>query len=271
LEYVARELHNQDFATLGVAEQEAIRADAEERYISYVFLKQSRVQHGTLKVDLKNNFTTGNNHFPKTRQQTLHLLDKYSKTAVTKTTPSEGTSFAQSGGGGQGRGNASRGSGGRGSRGSDYTGKSSDKEFWKDKLCFKCGKKGHPSFECPNDKDDDDKSRSSKTSKSSVSKKLSKDMKSMKKVFMQFQTAIEADSDISDSKGEEALHFQYAASAFQFTQMDRELGPCITQVDCEFEPHIAQLFKQAHGAKINIDLRQVILLDSQSTMDLICN
>ena len=100
LEYVANKLHHQDFASLGDAKQEAIRADAEERYISYVFLKQSGVQHGTLKVDLKNDFTTGDNHYPKTRQQTLHLLDKYSKTVVTKTTASEGTSFAQSGGGG---------------------------------------------------------------------------------------------------------------------------------------------------------------------------
>ena len=100
LEYVAKELHNQDFATLMDAEQEAVWADAEERYISYVFLKQSGVQHKTLTVDLKNDFTTGDNHYPKTRQQTLHLLDKYSKTVVTKMTASEGTLFAQSGGGG---------------------------------------------------------------------------------------------------------------------------------------------------------------------------
>jgi hypothetical protein len=38
LDYVAMELHTQAFATLGAAEQEAVRTDAEERYLSYAFL-----------------------------------------------------------------------------------------------------------------------------------------------------------------------------------------------------------------------------------------
>jgi hypothetical protein len=60
------------------------------------------MQHGNLKVDLQNDFTTGENNYPKNRQQTLHLLDKYSKTVVAKVTHSEGTSFAQKGGKGGG-------------------------------------------------------------------------------------------------------------------------------------------------------------------------
>jgi hypothetical protein len=43
-----------------------------------------------------------------------------------------------------------------------------------------------------------------------------------------------------------------------------------TQVDREFEPTIANLFKQA-GSSVKIDLREVILLNSQSTMDLFYN
>jgi hypothetical protein len=56
-------------------------------------------------VDLRNDFTTGSNWYPKTHQQTLQLLDKFSKTVVVpKTTSSEGSSFAQKGGrGGRGR------------------------------------------------------------------------------------------------------------------------------------------------------------------------
>jgi hypothetical protein len=61
LEYVAQELHTQAFATLNAAEQQAVREDAEERYISYAFLRQSGTQHGNLKVDLQNDFTTGDN------------------------------------------------------------------------------------------------------------------------------------------------------------------------------------------------------------------
>jgi hypothetical protein len=43
------------------------------------------------------------------------------------------------------------------------------------------------------------------------------------------------------------------------------------QVDEGFEPIIVKLFKQNHGSKIKLDLREVILLDSHSTMDLFCN
>ena len=116
------------FCSLGDTEQQIVRDDAEERYVSYAFLHQSRNQHGNLKVDLQNDFTTGDKRYPKNRQQTLHLLDKYSKTVVAKTTQSEGTSFVQGG-----------------SRGvSDDKKKESrtyDKKFWKDKPCFKSNKR----------------------------------------------------------------------------------------------------------------------------------
>jgi Flp pilus assembly protein TadG len=94
LEYFAQETHTPAFADLVATEQRVVKDDAEERYVSYAFLQKSVNQHGNLKVDLLNDFTTGNNRYPKNRQQTLELLDKYSKTAVSKVTQSEGTSFA---------------------------------------------------------------------------------------------------------------------------------------------------------------------------------
>jgi hypothetical protein len=63
LEYVAMELHQQAYATLGAVEQQAVREDAEERYISYAFLRQSGLQHSNLKVDLQNDFATGDNRY----------------------------------------------------------------------------------------------------------------------------------------------------------------------------------------------------------------
>jgi hypothetical protein len=42
------------------------------------------------------------------------------------------------------------------------------------------------------------------------------------------------------------------------------------QVLKESQPRIANLFKQA-GSKIKLDLREIIILDSQSTMNLFCN
>jgi hypothetical protein len=76
LEYVAMEVHNTKFDTLSDANKDAVRIDAEERYISYAFLRQSGAQHAKLKTDLQNDFTIGDNRYPKNRQQTLHLLDK---------------------------------------------------------------------------------------------------------------------------------------------------------------------------------------------------
>jgi hypothetical protein len=133
---VAQENHTLAFTALSAEQKQVVHEDAEERYISYTFLCQSRAQHGNLKVDLRNNFTTSSNQYPKTHQQTLHLLDKYSKTVnVPKTTSSEGSSFTQKGG--------------RGDRGGKGQGTITfNKEYWKDKTCFNCGKKGHPSSSC---------------------------------------------------------------------------------------------------------------------------
>jgi hypothetical protein len=190
---VAQELHTQAFADLGVAEQEIVRDDAGERYVSYAFLRQNGTQHGNLKVDLQNDFTTGDNRYPKNRQQTLHLLDKYSKTVFARATQSEGTSFAQ-GGTRSGSDNKSR------------TSWTFDKAWWKNMECYKCHKKGH----CPgSDEDDDDQSVASTAS--SVSK-LKKDFKNMKKVFTTVNTQLaqlKEDSDMSESDVEEEVsHFQ---------------------------------------------------------------
>ena len=245
LEYVSKETHHQAFANLMDVQQEAIGKDAEERYVSYAFLRQSGTQHGKLKVDLQNDFTTGDNRYPKDRQQMLHLLDKYSKTVVPKMTPSEGTLFAQRNGKGDKDGNK----------------EPFNKKFWKEKKCFKCHKIGHPALHCP-DKDEDDKSIASTAS--SV-KKLQKDLKSLNKKFTMVNTQLqelkEDDSDLSDSDSELGTnHLLFKRGAFQFTQ-----------VEDVFEPRIAKLFKQMHGTKIKLDLKEVILLDSQSMIDLFCN
>jgi hypothetical protein len=96
---VAQESHTLAFTALSDEQKQLVRKDTEECYISYAFLHQSGAQHGNLKVDLRNDFTTSSNQYPKTHQQTLHLFDKYSKTVVVpKMTSSKGSSFAQKGG-----------------------------------------------------------------------------------------------------------------------------------------------------------------------------
>jgi hypothetical protein len=204
-------------------------------------------------VYLQNDFTTGNNRYPNHRQHTLHLLDKYSKTVVAKVTHSEGTSFSQKGR--RSGGNRSISGNGKCSDSSTY-----DKKYWNDKKCYKCHKKGHQATHCarnPSDNDD----RSTASAASSV-KKLKNDLNSINKAFTTVNTQLaqlkEADSEISELEGEEASHFQ-VDQALQFAQIDNR-----------FAPRIAKLFKQA-GSSIKLDLKEIILLDSQSTMGLFCN
>jgi predicted transcriptional regulator len=135
-----------------------------------------------------------------------------------------------------------------------------DKKYYNEKECYKCHEKGTPATYCPKKPSDDD-DRSTASAASSV-KKIKKDLKSINKAFTTVNTQlaqlIEADSDIYESEGEEASHFQ-VDQALQFAQLNKK-----------FEPRIAKLFKQA-GSSIKLDLKEVILLDSQSTMDFFCN
>jgi hypothetical protein len=68
----------------------------------------------------------------------------------------------------------------------------------------------------------------------------------------------EADSEISELEGGEASYF-HVDQDLQFAQLDKKL-----------EPRIAKIFKQT-GSSIKLDIKEVIILDSQSTMDLLCN
>jgi hypothetical protein len=95
---------------------------------------------------------------------------------------------------------------------------------------------GHPATHCgKNSNTNEDEDISTAATVNSV-KKLQKDIKSMRKAFTMVNTQLEklkeAESDISESEGEdEASHFQMDAT-LQFAQVEKEL-----------EPRIAKLFK----------------------------
>ena len=85
----------------------------------------------------------------------------------------------------------------------------------------------------------------------------------------------DVDSDISDSdESQGASHFQFQNGDFPTEASAMTLNYShftFTQVEKEFERSVAKLFKQSQGKTIELDLREVILLDSQSMMDLFCN
>jgi hypothetical protein len=122
---------------------------------------------------------------------------------------------------------------------------------------------GPPATHCENNSNSNEDDDSSASATVNSVKKLQKDIKSMRKAFTTVNTQLEklkeAESDISESEGEDYVsHFQMDA-ALQFAQVKKE-----------FKPRIAKFFKQA-GLSVKIDLREIILLDSQSTMNLFCN
>ena len=95
--YQITEESNKKFGDITSEEKKYTREDAKERYLSYIFLRQSGNQHNKLKNDLQNNFTTGDDRYPKTRQATLNFLDKHSKSEIVIQSTSEVADFFQKG------------------------------------------------------------------------------------------------------------------------------------------------------------------------------
>jgi hypothetical protein len=111
---------------------------ARNRFIAYGMLKTGSNAQNKIKSDLSDDFTKGNDNYPTTPQQSLLLLDKYSKKPAV-VNHSEGTAFAQ--GGTKKKMKKSKND-------TDPKNVKYDKEFYKDKDCFRCRKKGHPKAAC---------------------------------------------------------------------------------------------------------------------------
>jgi hypothetical protein len=132
----------------------------------------------------------------------------------------------------------------------------------------------------PDDAKDDEESRSSNESRSSQAsrsrqvkfeKKVAQDMKLMakannkdlkrfvSKAFTQLEQRLASPSDISFSDDYEEYD-DNGVNLFQFTQVSHR-----------FESPIDKLLTHPAGTATQLDLREVVLLDSQSTVDLFCN
>jgi hypothetical protein len=129
-----------------------------------------------------------------------------------------------------------------------------NKEYFADKDCHNCSKKGHPARCCTNKKgkakkdSEDDKSVSS----SKLIKSLTKQIKTLKKLVSRLQAHQEdSNNDSCLSSEDGGAHFQYAFAAIEAT-----------------DPKVAMALK-SHKAR-DFDLRSVWLLDNQSTFDLFC-
>ena len=131
MEWTSQQVEKQSFTTLWDDKKIEICEESEESYLAYVFLKQSAKTSDKLRTSLSDNYTTGDNKYLTTSQEKFNYLEKHIKSFVRTPTAPEGSSFAQRGG------------------------DTFDKKFWKNKECFNCGKKGHPSTHCTGEKKKD--------------------------------------------------------------------------------------------------------------------
>jgi Rod binding domain-containing protein len=87
-----KELHQLTAAELKDVRE--LREQAAERFLTYVFIKNSASADAKLKEDQKNDFAKGHDNYPQNRQEGLRLLDMFTKQDTRKPTiVSEGTSF----------------------------------------------------------------------------------------------------------------------------------------------------------------------------------
>ncbi len=171
------------------------------------------------------------------------LMDHYSKTPTAITT-SEGMAFVQSGKKKMRKGNKDAVKSEAAKDLKDYY-----REWWKDKECYRCGKKGHPAAACtvkPPSADDNKLSCSSKLA-SNVMSAIQKSMKTMGKAMTQLGETANFDNNLF----EEQLHAQ--------------LG-IVSVKDARSESRSGYLF-----ATRALLLRNHFLLDNQSSVHIMCN
>ena len=88
--------------------------DVQKRYLAYVLLQHSERHHVKLNRYIHNDYTTGDDRYPKTRKNNLHILTRYTKTVIPRNSESQVNSFTHRSGDGR---NPQR----------------NDKAYWKDK------------------------------------------------------------------------------------------------------------------------------------------
>ena len=158
-DYCAQLQYKMSYLALGSAEKKIVDEQARDRFIAFGVLKTSNKDHDHLKNALWDDYAKDQDIYPTTPQQSLLLMDKYSK-SPTVVTQSEGTSFAQK----KKKGSEKKKSDNKNPKKGEY-----DKDFYKDRECYRCGKKGHPKSACTVKLKDanDDRSVGSKRSGSS--------------------------------------------------------------------------------------------------------
>jgi hypothetical protein len=248
-DWKSQELYGTDFDLLSdTVKEDKVKDDVKQAFLAYLFFINSNdKKHSQLKKTVANDHAKGDREaFPSSCHAALTLMNDFKPLVVEATAlvASQGTPFSQKQ---KGAGTAAVGSE-----------CSYNKEYFADKECHNCGKKGHPARCCPQKKckmmkgTDDQKLVSSSKSNKTI-KSLTKQVKTLKKSVSVLQAHNKDSKDNSSIASEEGdAHFQYACATIASTN-----------------PNVAMALKSSKAW--DLDLRSVWLLDSQSTFDLCCN
>ncbi len=247
LEDKAAELKMAAYDMLSPAEKKMVVDVVKQEYLAYLFINNSNAKmHSQLKKDIANDYSKGNTDaYPKDIHKALTLMNEYKPLKLdAQVVPAQGTAFVTGSQGGKGR------------KGAKYT---QDAEWnalipeEKSKI-IKTRKKG-----AKGGKNDDDKSSLSAKLAKTI-KSLSKTMRSLEKENKKLKKSVSAlqkcdkddDDNSSISMVEGSSHFQDALEMIK-----------------EHHPRIVLALK--HRKFTELDLRNVLLLDNQTTFDLCCN
>jgi Reverse transcriptase (RNA-dependent DNA polymerase) len=240
-------IEDEAYVTLSDADQKdpdnikAANKRNKEKFLSFCFIaKADTTKYGELIRDLENDFTKADNNYPSTMTKALHMLTNYKieKKQYNNRT-SGGATFAQAGRGG---------------------GKRYDDSWHKDAECHHCGKKGHIKPNCPDLKD------SKGTTHNTVAATSDSDKPDDAKVTFNNNNSATTTKSIlksnsSKKKAATAVNCLNLANESNDSE-DSEGGFCFTQ-------SIANGIS-LHAAE-SPGLRDWILLDNQSTVDIFCN
>jgi hypothetical protein len=238
------------YDTLLPAEMKTVVDVVKQEYLVYLFIINGNAKmHSLLKKDVANNYSKGNTDaYPKDIHKVLTLMNEYKLLKLdAQVVPAQGTAFVTGGQGGKGR------------KGAKYL---QDAEWnalspeTKSKIIEAC-KKGAKGGE-----DDDDKSSSSAKLAKTI-KSLSKTIRLLERDNKKLGRSVSAlqkcnkdddddDNDLSISTVEGSSYFQDALEMLK-----------------EHHPRIVLALR--HRKFMELGLRNVLLLDNQSTFDLCCN
>jgi hypothetical protein len=202
--------------------------------------------HSQLKKDVANDYSKGNTDaYPTNIHKALTLMNEYKPLKLdAPTIPAQGTAFATGSKGNKKKGSTRAAASGEYLKSAEWNALSAEEQV----KVIEARKKS-------NANDNDNKSTLSSKSIKSLSKtlkSLEKSNRKLKKSVSALQKCKEEDNDLSISSSEGTSHFQ----------LDMDMLK-------EHNPKIVLALKSRKFD--DLDLRNVLLLDNQSTFDLCCN